>query len=83
MRRSAALNFGFLLDPNKDAFGRQKNGFRTVKLRLSLTMPGITVRWCNTQGEQCHSKMILKRHAQEAELILGSANFYRTEFEEL
>ncbi len=33
------------------------------------------MRWCNTQGEQCHSKMILKRDAQEAELILGSANF--------
>ena len=64
-----------LLDPNKDAFGRQKNGIPNRQVASELNDAGITVRWCNTQGEQCHSKMILKRHAQEAELILGSANF--------
>ena len=64
-----------LLDPNKDAFGRQKNGIPNRQVASELNEAGITVRWCNTQGEQCHSKMIVKRHAQHAELILGSANF--------
>ncbi|MEE1123473.1 MAG: phospholipase D-like domain-containing protein, partial [Acinetobacter pseudolwoffii] len=40
-----------------------------------LHKAGIDVRWCNTQGEQCHSKILMKRNAQQAEMILGSANF--------
>ena len=64
-----------LLDPNKDAFGRQKNGIPNRQVASELHDAGIDVRWCNTQGEQCHSKMIIKRNAQSAEMILGSANF--------
>lgn len=64
-----------LLDPNKDAFGRQKNGIPNREVASELNDADVTVRWCNTQGEQCHSKMILKSNAQTAELILGSANF--------
>ena len=64
-----------LLDPNKDAFGRQKNGIPNRQVASELHDAGVDVRWCNTQGEQCHSKMIVKRNAQSAELILGSANF--------
>ena len=64
-----------LLDPNKDAFGRQKNGIPNRQVASELNDAGVTVRWCNTQGEQCHSKMLIRRNAQSAELILGSANF--------
>ena len=64
-----------LLDPNKDAFGRQKNGIPNRQVASELNAAGVTVRWCNTQGEQCHSKMIMKTSAQNSELILGSANF--------
>ena len=64
-----------LLDPNKDAFGRQKNGIPNRQVASELHEAGVNVRWCNTQGEQCHSKMIVKRNAQSAEMILGSANF--------
>lgn len=64
-----------LLDPNKDAFGRQKNGIPNRQVASELNEAGVPVRWCNTQGEQCHSKMIVKRNAQNSELILGSANF--------
>ena len=64
-----------LLDPNKDAFGRTKNGIPNRPVAAELHQAGIPVRWCNTQGEQCHSKMLLKRNAYSAELILGSANF--------
>jgi len=64
-----------LLDPNKDAFGRTKNGIPNRPVASELHDAGIDVRWCNTQGEQCHSKMILKRTAYQADMILGSANF--------
>ena len=64
-----------LLDPNKDAFGRQKNGIPNRQVASELHAAGIPVRWCNTQGEQCHSKMIVKRGANSSEMILGSANF--------
>lgn len=64
-----------LLDPNKDAFGREKNGIPNRQVASELHQAGIDIRWCNTQGEQCHSKMIMKSNAQQSELILGSANF--------
>ena len=64
-----------LLDPNKDAFGRQKNGIPNRQVASELHNASIAVRWCNTQGEQCHSKMIIKYDTAQAELILGSANF--------
>ena len=64
-----------LLDPNKDAFGREKNGIPNRQVAWELHKAGIDVRWCRTQGEQCHSKMIIKRNTQQAEMILGSANF--------
>lgn len=64
-----------LLDPNKDAFGRQKNGIPNRPVASELHAAGIPVRWCDTHGEQCHSKMIIKSSATQAEMILGSANF--------
>lgn len=64
-----------LLDPNKDAFGRTKNGIPNRPVASELHDAGIEVRWCDTQGEQCHSKMILKRSMYQADMILGSANF--------
>ena len=64
-----------LLDPNKDAFGRTKNGIPNRPVAAELHQAGIPVKWCNTQGEQCHSKMLIKHHAQQTEMILGSANF--------
>lgn len=72
-----------LLDPNEDAFGRKKNGIPNRQVALELTQAGVPVRWCNTHGEQCHSKFLLKTHTSQApnirtaELILGSANFTR------
>lgn len=64
-----------LLDPNKDAFGRKKNGIPNRQVASELNDAGVPVRWCNTQGEQCHSKMIIKSNSQQSEMILGSANF--------
>ena len=64
-----------LLDPNKDAFGRQKNGIPNRQVASELHRAGLDVRWCDTHGEQCHAKLLIKRRNQQAELILGSANF--------
>ncbi|MAG31705.1 MAG: phospholipase [Deltaproteobacteria bacterium] len=66
-----------LLDPNKDAFGREKNGLPNRPVAAELQRAGIPVRWCDTHGEQCHAKMLLLRHRDESILIAGSANFTR------
>ncbi|MGH8025408.1 MAG: phospholipase D-like domain-containing protein, partial [Pseudoxanthomonas sp.] len=43
-----------------------------------LHQAGVPVRWCDTHGEQCHAKFMLKRDAAgKAELIVGSANYTR------
>ena len=67
-----------LLDPNKDAFGRKKNGIPNRQVAYELVKKGVDVRWCNTQGEQCHSKLIMfNRKSNTSTIVLGSANFTR------
>ncbi|WP_245932470.1 phospholipase D family protein [Isoalcanivorax indicus] len=67
-----------LLDPNKDAFGREKNGIPNRQVAARLHAAGVPVRWCDTRGEQCHTKQLHWRGTQgNAILILGSANFTR------
>ena len=39
-----------LLDPNKDAFGRQKNGIPNRQVASEHAV-GIPIRWCDTHGE--------------------------------
>lgn len=67
-----------LLDPNKDAFGREKNGVPNRPVAHQLVGEGIDLRWCDSHGEQCHAKMLLVTRAEGATtLISGSANFTR------
>jgi hypothetical protein len=67
-----------LLDPNKDAFGREKNGVPNRPVAHELVDAGVEVRWCNTQGEQCHAKWLLHRDSNgQASMLLGSTNFTR------
>lgn len=67
-----------LLDPNKDAFGREKNGVPNRPVARELHNADVSVRWCNTQGEQCHSKWLLHRSSEgNATMLLGSTNFTR------
>ncbi|MZR62403.1 phospholipase D family protein [Alcanivorax sp. DP30] len=72
-----------LLDPNKDAFGRQKNGIPNRQVGAAFHQHGMAVRWCNTRGEQCHTKMLMLTRGEQAELILGSANFTRRNLDNL
>ncbi len=74
-----------LLDPNKDAFGRTKNGIpnRSVATELAAASDGaIQVRWFRTHGEQFHSKVITMRSATEFWFTLGSANLTRRNLED-
>ncbi|WP_420427361.1 phospholipase D-like domain-containing protein [Algiphilus sp.] len=67
-----------LLDPNEDAFGRTKNGIPNRQVAWELHAAGVPVRWCNTSGEQCHSKMLVLRPANgPMQVLAGSANFTR------
>ncbi len=69
-----------LLDPNKDAFGREKNGIpnRSVASELTTASDGaIKLRWFRTHGEQFHSKLVVLRGASELWFTLGSANLTR------
>jgi phosphatidylserine/phosphatidylglycerophosphate/cardiolipin synthase-like enzyme len=75
-----------LLDPNKDAFGREKTGLpnRPVARELEkATDENLTVRWCDTHGEQCHSKLVLLTSGERFTLIQGSANLTRRNLENL
>lgn len=67
-----------LLDPNKGAFGRKGIGVPNRQVGMELARAGVPVRWCNTDGEQCHNKVLLRWGGdREAELLAGSANFTR------
>lgn len=77
---SRGAELRLLFDPNKDAFGREKNGIpnRQVAHELMSHTEGNTiVRWCNTHGEQCHSKLLVFHTADGVRLLLGSANLTR------
>jgi len=69
-----------ILDPNRDAFGRQKDGVpnRPVANEL-ITRSGekIAVRWYRTHGEQFHTKIALIRRGERFIASLGSANLTR------
>lgn len=72
-----------LLDPNKDAFGRKKNGVPARPVAAELTRAGLPLRWCDTHGEQCHIKLLLVDYASgTSTLIAGSANYTRRNLED-
>ncbi len=67
-----------VLDPNKDAFGREKNGMPNRQVARELVAAGASVRWAVTSGEQMHAKMLLAKRADgTADWLVGSANFTR------
>ncbi len=80
----AAANRGvrvrLILDPNKDAFGIQKDGVpnRPVANELvTKSQQKIEVRWYRTQGEQFHTKLALITQGKQLSASLGSANLTR------
>ena len=69
-----------VLDPNKDAFGREKGGIpnRQVASELVERSQGrIAVRWFDTHGEQFHTKLVRVRRGDSVTIMGGSANLTR------
>ena len=70
-----------ILDPNRDAFGYEKNGIpnRPVAHELVGKSEGaVAIRWYDTRGEQFHSKMVYAEKTDgSATVVLGSANLTR------
>jgi phosphatidylserine/phosphatidylglycerophosphate/cardiolipin synthase-like enzyme len=69
-----------ILDPNKDAFGRSRDGVpnRPVAAELRRRSGGkIQVRWYRTHGEQFHAKLAIVQRAEALWATLGSANLTR------
>ncbi|WP_273141786.1 phospholipase D family protein [Halomonas sp.] len=83
--RGRGVRVRVLLDPNRDAFGIEKGGIPNRPVALELHREAVEVRWCVTQGEQCHTKLLLRRPADGgvAEMILGSANVTRRNLDDL
>lgn len=81
---SRGVKIRVLLDANNEAFGHQKSGIPNRQAAMELHHAGVPVRWCNTLGEQCHSKLLMLRPARGApQLLLGSANFTRRNLDDL
>jgi phosphatidylserine/phosphatidylglycerophosphate/cardiolipin synthase-like enzyme len=69
-----------VLDPNKDAFGFEKNGIPNRQAAAELVEKSdgrIQVRWYLTHGEQFHTKVIAFYQADDVVVIGGSANYTR------
>ena len=78
------VNIKIILDPNKDAFGYEKNGIpnRPVAAELvSKSNQAIAIRWYDTQGEQYHTKLFIAVDDKTVTAILGSANLTRRNLE--
>lgn len=75
------VDIRIILDPNKDAFGREKNGIPNRQAANKLVRESdkqIQIRWYDTHGEQYHSKFAhFDLRDGKSAVILGSANFTR------
>ena len=76
--RQRKVQLRVLLDPNKDAFGRAKQGLPNRQVGDELHRAGIDIRWADTHGEQCHAKLLtITGKDGNNLLLLGSANLTR------
>jgi phosphatidylserine/phosphatidylglycerophosphate/cardiolipin synthase-like enzyme len=77
---SRGVSVQLILDSNRDAFGRTKDGVpnRPVANELVTKSNGkIQVRWYRTHGEQFHTKLALITRSDRLIASLGSANLTR------
>jgi phosphatidylserine/phosphatidylglycerophosphate/cardiolipin synthase-like enzyme len=89
--KQAALNGAkvrLILDANRDAFGRKKNGIPNRMVAAEFEELGkkhnISIVWADTHGEQFHTKVlaIYNPHTAKNQLCLGSANWTRRNLED-
>ncbi|SEU13193.1 phospholipase D family protein [Paenibacillus sp. NFR01] len=70
-----------LLDPNQNAFGRDKIGIpnRPVAMNLNKRSGGkIAIRWYNTGKEQYHTKLMFIAKASGSSIVLGGSTNFTT-----
>jgi phosphatidylserine/phosphatidylglycerophosphate/cardiolipin synthase-like enzyme len=81
----AGAEIKIILDPSKDAFGREKNGIPNQPVAYELMKKSrgkIKIRWYHTHGEQFHTKLTLvEKQNHTAVAVLGSANLTRKNIE--
>ena len=81
----AGVDVNIILDPSKDAFGREKNGIPNQPVANELTKKShgkIKIRWYHTHGEQFHTKLtLIEKQSGTAVVVLGSANLTRKNIE--
>lgn len=82
LKRAAirGVNVRIVLDPNKDAFGREKGGVPNRQVAwelLTQTSNAVDVRWYDTHGEQFHTKLTVFATADSVAIYGGSANLTR------
>lgn len=87
-RRGARVRV--ILDRNRDAFGRVKNGVPNRPVAAELVRwarrrgAPLEVRWADTRGEQFHTKALLVDHAGGTSVLAaGSANWTRRNLADL
>lgn len=78
-KRSAKNPVQIILDPNKDAFARVKDGTpnRQVARFLRNSSKKLQVRWYDTHGEQNHAKIMTITNDKTGKYVIttGSANW--------
>ncbi len=87
----AGARIRLIMDANRDAFGRQKNGVPNRAVAAELVAAAragsldLTVRWADTHGEQFHTKAasVCNPASAKNELLLGSANWTRRNINDL
>ena len=77
------VNLRIILDPNKDAFSREKNGIPNRQVGFELTKASVSVRWYDTHGEQFHTKLIILHKKNRTIVYGGSANYTRRNLDDL
>ena len=85
LKRAAArdVKLRVILDPNKDAFSREKNGIPNRQVGFELDEKGTSVRWYSTHGEQFHTKLIVLHKKNMTVVYGGSANYTRRNLNDL
>lgn len=73
--KERGVNIRIMLDANKDAFGKEKNGIPNRQVAYELSKKDIPIRWANTHGEQFHTKIAIFTTKDSIYVIGGSANF--------
>lgn len=69
-----------ILDPSEATSTNALNGIpnRSVARELiSKSVGGITIRWCDTHGEECHANFFAGQTASSSFMMIGSASFTR------